>query len=52
MLRKFEIFLTLFIHNYNYLPYADFKAAAFDFFFLMQRFLWNTFFLVPLSIKL
>jgi hypothetical protein len=26
-------FLTLFIHNYNYLPYADFKAAAnFDFF--------------------
>jgi hypothetical protein len=33
MLIKLEIFLTLFIHNYNYLPYADFKAAAnFDFF--------------------
>jgi hypothetical protein len=51
---KMEIFLTLFIHNYNYLPYADFKAAANFDFFLMQRFLWNTFFLVPyqLSCKL
>jgi hypothetical protein len=30
---KIGNFLTLFIHNYNYLPYADFKAAAnFDFF--------------------
>jgi hypothetical protein len=35
---KIEIFLTLFIHNYNYLPYADFKAAANFDFFLMQRF--------------
>jgi hypothetical protein len=38
MLMKIEIFLTLFIHNYNYLPYADFKAAANFDFFLMQRF--------------
>jgi hypothetical protein len=30
--KKIENFLTLFIHNYNYLPYADFKAANFDFF--------------------
>jgi hypothetical protein len=33
MLRKFQILLTLFINNYNYLPYAAFKDAAnFDFF--------------------
>jgi hypothetical protein len=52
MLIKLEIFLTLFIHNY--LPYADFKAAANFDFFLDAAFLWNTFFLVPyqLSCKL